>query len=344
MEGRTLGEKHYSASGELTKSLRYVYDENGSVCGYMLNTDGTTWKQYYFVTNLQGDVIQVYSLIGRELVASYSYDSWGNIISATGEQAEENPFRYRGYYYDSESGFYYLSSRYYDSEIGRFINADSLIDNRSVITQNLFQYCGNNPVNNTDSSGHLFIGAIVGGVVGGIMGGLSALVSGTSVAVGIVTGAASGAAIGAVCDAVATGGISLVAGALICGAISGVANWTNQVANNYISNKSKESTTSNKSTSGNLTNGEQVSIAENINQIVGNISISIEMVDYKSVVSSAILSTVFAPISYGSNNLVGAAFNGCGSSALNLTGEIIASTFMEVNCSMVQLIIEIFLE
>ena len=76
-----------------------------------------------------------------------------DVSSSAGHIANVNPLRYRGYYYDSETGFYYLNSRYYDPETCRFINADGLIDNREIGYQNMFAYCGNNPVANVDESG-----------------------------------------------------------------------------------------------------------------------------------------------------------------------------------------------
>ena len=89
------------------------------------------------------------------LVASYEYDPYGNIRSATGEMAEENPFRYRSYYYDTETGFYYLQSRYYDPQTCRFINADSAIGQiGNVQSMNMFSYCFNNPVNMSDLTGN----------------------------------------------------------------------------------------------------------------------------------------------------------------------------------------------
>ena len=75
---------------------------------------------YYYVLNAQGDVVRIINS-SRSVVASYTYDPWGKIISSSGTLADINPLRYRGYYYDSETGFYYLQSRYYDPEIGRFI-------------------------------------------------------------------------------------------------------------------------------------------------------------------------------------------------------------------------------
>ena len=88
----------------------------------------------------------------------YVYDSWGKLLSCTGSAAstigELNPFRYRGYYWDAESGLYYLQSRYYDPETGRFVNADSVLGaNDDMATYNLFAYCGNDPVNCYDDDG-----------------------------------------------------------------------------------------------------------------------------------------------------------------------------------------------
>ena len=116
--------------------------------------------------NAQGDVIGLYNYSGN-LVASYSYDEWGNCTAtalmpdtqnhAVTDQkhvAFANPFRYRGYYFDAESGLYYLGSRYYDPVVGRFINADGIIgSNNGIILYNVFAYCGNNPIIGYDPTG-----------------------------------------------------------------------------------------------------------------------------------------------------------------------------------------------
>ena len=86
------------------------------------------------------------------------YDSWGKVVGTTGSLADTigatNPFRYRGYYYDAETGLYYLNSRYYDPEVGRFINADGYVSTgQDILGNNMFAYCGNNPVNRADPSG-----------------------------------------------------------------------------------------------------------------------------------------------------------------------------------------------
>jgi len=156
-DGVTIGERYCNPNGGLIRALRYIFDENGSVCGYMSSKDEENWTEYYFIRNLQGDVLKVIRESDGAIVAEYTYDSWGNILSQTGECASENPFRYRGYYYDSETGFYYLGSRYYDAKLGRFINADGYASTgQGVIGLNMYVYCGNNPINRVDSTGQFW--------------------------------------------------------------------------------------------------------------------------------------------------------------------------------------------
>ena len=142
----------------LTGVLDFIYDESGKPFALKYSTNGTSFQTYYYVLNLQGDVVKLIHYIPGfeyESVATYEYDAWGNILSSSGKLAEINPLRYRGYYYDSETGFYYLQSRYYDPENHRFINADSYAstDSSDAIACNMFAYCGNNPVLNLDPTG-----------------------------------------------------------------------------------------------------------------------------------------------------------------------------------------------
>ena len=148
-------------------SLTFIYDDNGQALGFYYDTnlnDSNPGTKYYYVCNAQGDVLQLRDHTNAP-VANYYYDSWGkllgitdangNAITAFNSVAVLNPIRYRGYFYDTETGFYYLNSRYYDPQIGRFINADSVISGASGSLQgyNLFEYCNNNPVNKIDSTG-----------------------------------------------------------------------------------------------------------------------------------------------------------------------------------------------
>ena len=147
-------------SGNTTKTLDFRYDNVGYPYALIYN-NGSTTATYYYITNLQGDVMYLVDGNGNQ-VAAYTYDPYGKILSATGAMAEINPLRYRGYYYDAETGFYYLQSRYYDPNTCRFINADSYAStDQGLIGYNMFAYCGNNPVCYTDTSGHSFIGALL---------------------------------------------------------------------------------------------------------------------------------------------------------------------------------------
>ena len=108
-----------------TKTLDFFYDDSGRPFAFNYSVDGSDFATYYYILNLQGDVVQIIDE-GGVMQAEYVYSPWGEVISAEGDLAEINPLRYRGYYYDSETGFYYLRSRYYDPENHRFINADCI--------------------------------------------------------------------------------------------------------------------------------------------------------------------------------------------------------------------------
>ena len=131
--------------------LRFLYDETDTVYGFLYNGDVC-----YYVFNLQGDITGIRKADGWD-AASYSYDAWGNptgIYDDYTTLATLNPFRYRGYFYDDETGFYYLQSRYYDPEVGRFINSDRYVSTgQGVLGYNMFAYCNNNPVLLRDSTG-----------------------------------------------------------------------------------------------------------------------------------------------------------------------------------------------
>jgi RHS repeat-associated protein len=136
-----------------------LYDNEDSVCGILYNN-----VPYYFIKNLQGDVIAIVDK-DAQTVARYSYDAWGNHkiydinnieVTSSSHIGTINPFRYRGYYYDEEIDLYYLQSRYYNSDLGRFINADSvdlLTLSKDCLLTNLFEYCSNNAVSNDDRTG-----------------------------------------------------------------------------------------------------------------------------------------------------------------------------------------------
>ena len=209
---KTVGSTKYdftTLSGLVTrqtgggKTIDFVYDENNQPLAMKYNN-----TLYYYVLNAQGDVIALADQNGN-LIAKYSYDPWGKLLSVTPngwldeqnayylEVAEANPLRYRGYYYDAETGFYYLQSRYYDPEIGRFINADSYAstDATGLLSTNMFAYCENDPVNGSDPNGE-WVHILVGGALGAVMSFATSLVCGESIDRALKSaawGAASGA-------------------------------------------------------------------------------------------------------------------------------------------------------
>ena len=133
-------------NNSLTAVLDFIYDESGKPFALKYSTDGATFDTYYYVLNLQGDVVKLIQANGH-IVAQYTYDAWGYILSSGGNLAEVNPLRYRGYYYDNETGFYYLQSRYYDPANRRFINADRhMSTGQGFVGTNMFAYCNNSPV------------------------------------------------------------------------------------------------------------------------------------------------------------------------------------------------------
>ena len=169
--------------------IYYIRDTNNNLIGLKYNNN-----TYYYIKNAQDDIIGIMNS-NYEKIAEYTYDAWGNILSIKDQNGNTitdetniaiiNPYRYRSYYYDKETNLYYLKSRYYNPVWGRFINADTIIGaNQDIESQNLYTYCSNNPIINTDESGKGFLKNLWNGLVKGakqianyISKGLSKLVS-----------------------------------------------------------------------------------------------------------------------------------------------------------------------
>ena len=171
-------------------ALEFVYDD-GNQPFAMIYKHGQTTELYYYVLNAQGDVSAILDSSGR-LAASYDYDAWGNctvydssakVLTDPTSIANLNPLRYRGYYYDAETGFYYLQSRYYDPAICRFINADTFAttDANGFLSANMFAYCENNPIMRVDADGEIW-NVIAGAVIGAGLEVLGQLMTGTKFA------------------------------------------------------------------------------------------------------------------------------------------------------------------
>lgn len=161
----------YDSNGNLIKQsngLEFFYDHTGV---FAVKYNGST---YFYRKNAQNDIISLLDNNGSVLV-KYKYDAWGKCIidasTTNTELANLNPFRYLSYYYDVETSLYFLKTRYYDPETGRFITIDDILylDPESINGLNLYAYCGNNPIMYYDPTGHLaffIITAIIGAVIG----------------------------------------------------------------------------------------------------------------------------------------------------------------------------------
>ena len=143
-----------------TNTMYFQYDNSGNPTGFIYN--GT---QYFYLTNQMGDVIGIADATGA-LIATYTYGAWGEVLAVTPATsgsttqsaiANANPLRYRGYYQDQETGYYYLQSRYYCPKESRFVNADILeiasVEKSEIAGNCLFAYCENGPINGSDKNG-----------------------------------------------------------------------------------------------------------------------------------------------------------------------------------------------
>ena len=189
---------YYSSDGKLLEIGYLKGDENGNISKDAVET------HYSVIRNAMGDVAAIYTADGT-LVGTYEYDPYGRLLSETSNPSytdtddilHKNPFRYRGYYYDQETKWYYLQSRYYDPQVKRFINADSTdlltSDCADLMQYNLFMYCNGDPVNGDDPSGHFAIMASLGiiaagAIIGGLVGAYTAAASGGDIEQGIKEG------------------------------------------------------------------------------------------------------------------------------------------------------------
>ena len=135
----------------------YLYDGSGQLMAIRYKG-----ADYYYVRNGLMTITGLVDANGASVV-NYFYDSWGNMLNITGSMAaslgKDNPYRFKGYYYDEETGMYYLKSRYYQPEICRFISADNedvLIDTHvDLANKNLYLYCDNNPILKADEEGQI---------------------------------------------------------------------------------------------------------------------------------------------------------------------------------------------
>ncbi len=173
--------------GNVQHMMLFIYDASGSPIGFRYrnsqNFGLSDFRTYIYGKNAEGDILYIFNSSGAK-VAEYTYDAWGNVTVTYNSQSSNpgvqyNPFRYRGYYYDEETGWYYLQTRYYNPAWGRFISPDSSLNaNGDLLGFNMYAYCSNNPISNTDPEGNakkgLFAdflvsaGASIGGKIAGV--------------------------------------------------------------------------------------------------------------------------------------------------------------------------------
>ena len=219
-----LEEKNIITEENENYSLHYMYDEIDNLIGFVYN-DGVEFKPYYYIKNAQLDIIGILDS-NQNIVCRYEYDSWGNILSIVDGEGNDvsanpnhianiNPFRYRCYYYDRETGFYLLGERYYSPEFGRFISCDINISD-DAFGNNLYVYCGNNPTSRIDIDGQVWftVAKLAAGALCGFVGNaISNLAAGKSIldgAVGATVGGAVGAVFGGVAGNIVSNGLNEV--------------------------------------------------------------------------------------------------------------------------------------
>ncbi|AOR23440.1 RHS repeat-associated core domain-containing protein [Clostridium taeniosporum] len=264
--------------------IYYTYDASGQLVSMNITSSETSDinGEYYYIRNAQGDIIGLFD--GTETqIASYSYDSWGKLISIkdgsgvditndTESIGYKNPYRYRGYRYDTETGLYYLQSRYYNPEWGRFINADSEGGTvGELLSHNVFAYCGNNPVNRLDPDGRAWwiIGAVAGAVVGGIAGAAYSYYTTGSVDWRYVAGALVGAGLGYLAE---TAYVGITTSAAAASAVQygqqRVSELKNGLSNSQISKLPRATSTAVSRVTGKVYQAESGTISETIHPLL----------------------------------------------------------------------------
>jgi RHS repeat-associated protein len=216
-----------------TYGILYTYDYDGTLISFNYDSDisdQNSGSEYFYIRNQMGDITHIATSDGT-VVVHYVYDAYGKIVDIDSEPgysklAEINPYRYRGYRYDSSTNWYYLNSRYYNPEVGRFINADKVLGQlTNYMSTNMYSYSSNNPVNYTDEDGdfwHLLGGFVVGAAIGATAKIVSNIISGEKWSDGVATAAIVGGVTGLMTAA--------GAGSLAIGLVAGIGTATgNQI-------------------------------------------------------------------------------------------------------------------
>ena len=252
-------------------TVQFVYDTQGKP--FMLRMNGKT--DYFYLYNGLGDVTGLVDS-SNQVVVRYQYNSWGKVTSTQDTSgvslATLNPFRYRKYVYDPETGLYCLGSRYYDPEVGRFVNADDtdviFAKPQELGSKNLYAYCDNNPVAREDYAGEFPIPCIVGAVVGAVVSGFSYVLSSGGEIDGVEL--AKSCLVGAVSGALAPLGGNFLKAAAVINGVNTAINTEGDIVTRFICGVFEAGATYVSGFTANNWTGERVALETTAAQIIGN--------------------------------------------------------------------------
>ena len=259
------------STGTTKTTVQFVYDAEGKP--FMLRFNGKT--DYFYLYNGLGDVVGLVDS-SNQVVVRYQYNSWGKVTSTQDTSgvslATLNPFRYRKYVYDPETGLYCLGSRYYDPEVGRFVNADDtdviFAKPQELESKNLYAYCDNNPVAREDYAGEFPIPCIVGAVVGAVVSGFSYVLSSGGEIDGVEL--AKSCLVGAVSGALAPLGGNFLKAAAVINGVNTAINTEGDIVTRFICGVFEAGATYVSGFTANNWTGERVALETTAAQIIGN--------------------------------------------------------------------------
>ena len=258
-------------TGTTKTTVQFVYDAEGKP--FLLRLNGKT--DYFYLYNGLGDVVGLVDS-SNQVVVRYQYNSWGKVTSTQDTSgvslATLNPFRYRKYVYDPETGLYCLGSRYYDPEVGRFVNADDtdviFAKPQELGSKNLYAYCDNNPVAREDYAGEFPIPCIVGAVVGAVVSGFSYVLSSGGEIDGVEL--AKSCLVGAVSGALAPLGGNFLKAAAVINGVNTAINTEGDIVTRFICGVFEAGATYVSGFTANNWTGERVALETTAAQIIGN--------------------------------------------------------------------------
>ena len=259
------------STGTTKTTVQFVYDAEGRP--FLLRLNGKT--DYFYLYNGLGDVVGLVDS-SNQVVVRYQYNSWGKVTSTQDTSgvslATLNPFRYRKYVYDPETGLYCLGSRYYDPEVGRFVNADDtdviFAKPQELGSKNLYAYCDNNPVAREDYAGEFPIPCIVGAVVGAVVSGFSYVLSSGGEIDGVEL--AKSCLVGAVSGALAPLGGNFLKAAAVINGVNTAINTEGDIVTRFICGVFEAGATYVSGFTANNWTGERVALETTAAQIIGN--------------------------------------------------------------------------